>query len=127
MTIGKVAQAAGVPPSAIRYYESKGLIPRPRRISGVRQYDADVIDHLKILRFYRSSGIPIRGLSAIASGARGTQKEIWLKVMQKRVAELDAWIARAQVAKQQLEEAIECRCNGKSGDCVVEKFAGVRD
>lgn len=38
MSIGEVARRAGVAPSAIRYYESLGLLPVPARSGGKRRY-----------------------------------------------------------------------------------------
>lgn len=53
MTIGEVAKAAGVSTSMIRFYESSGLLPRPRRKNGIRDYDASATDQLKVLRYFR--------------------------------------------------------------------------
>ena len=39
MSIGEVARRAGVAPTAIRYYESLGLLPEPTRTAGRRRYD----------------------------------------------------------------------------------------
>ena len=46
LTIGEVARRAGMRTSRIRYYESVGLLPEPERISGMRRYDADVLQRL---------------------------------------------------------------------------------
>jgi MerR family regulatory protein len=39
MSIGEVARKMGLRPSAIRYYERLGLIPKAARASGRRRYD----------------------------------------------------------------------------------------
>lgn len=39
--IGELAGAAGVSPSAVRYYEAQGLLPRAERTSGRRVYERD--------------------------------------------------------------------------------------
>jgi MerR family transcriptional regulator, redox-sensitive transcriptional activator SoxR len=39
LAIGEVARRAGIRPSALRYYESIGLLPAPTRVSGRRRYD----------------------------------------------------------------------------------------
>ena len=46
LTIGEVAQRAGVTASTIRYYESIGLLPHPQREHGQRRYDGEVIGRL---------------------------------------------------------------------------------
>jgi len=48
MTIGRVANAAGLSIDAIRFYERQGLILAPRRnFSGYRNYSDDVLDRLR--------------------------------------------------------------------------------
>jgi MerR family transcriptional regulator, redox-sensitive transcriptional activator SoxR len=121
MTIGKVAKAAGVRASAIRYYESTGIIPKPLRKNGVRQYGPDAIDELKALRFYRASGVPIRGLTAIGAQPRGTRARgaVWAEVIRARINDLDTWMQEAGKTKELLEQVIACRCSGKRERCEV--------
>ena len=128
MTIGKVAKITGVPPSTIRYYESAGIIPKPARKNGVRDYDADAIVELKVLRFYRATGIPIRGLAAIGR-ARGSaaMPTVWTEVMRARIEDLDTWMLEAQQNKELLEHVITCRCKGKRERCKVVRVAEAMD
>jgi len=42
LAIGEVAGLGGKAPSAIRYYESIGMLPKPARVSGRRRYPAEV-------------------------------------------------------------------------------------
>src|SRR5687767_4899649 len=55
MSIGEVARRAGVEPSAIRYYESLGLLPEPPRAGGKRRYDASVLDWLSLIALAREA------------------------------------------------------------------------
>ena len=121
MTIGQVARRTGVSQSAIRYYEAVGLLSRPSRKHGARQYDDDAVDQLKILRVLRMAGVSIRGLAAITSQQRGTsvRRDVLLGVLQRRITEIDALMLEAQAARQLLEEAIACECNGDPQSCVV--------
>jgi len=43
LTIGEVAKQAGLRPSAIRYYEKAGLLPKPLRSGGQRLYSPDIL------------------------------------------------------------------------------------
>ena len=45
LTISEVARQAGIRASAIRYYESVGLLPPPQRVSGQRRYHEDAEQH----------------------------------------------------------------------------------
>ena len=102
MTIGQVAKAAGLSTSAIRYYEAAGIIPRPARKSGQRSYDPAMVDELKALRFYRASGIPIRGLVSIARHIRGSgaRREAWVSMLKTRIAGLELEMRQAEMASE---------------------------
>ncbi|HLU10628.1 MAG TPA: MerR family transcriptional regulator [Oceanobacillus sp.] len=43
LTIGEMANMIGVQTSTLRYYESIGILPPPRRVSGRRRYSRDVL------------------------------------------------------------------------------------
>ena len=61
MRIGEVASAAGLSVAAIRFYESNGLLPAPRRhANGYRDYSADVLDRLAFVRRARAAGLTLR-------------------------------------------------------------------
>jgi MerR family copper efflux transcriptional regulator len=119
MTIGQIAKTVGVPQSAIRYYEAVGILPPPPRKNGARCYDPEAIDRLKILRFYRASGVSIRTLAAIATSERDAARNVRRAAVQRRIADLEACIADAQRAKSRLEQFLACRCNGIRSECVI--------
>ena len=58
MTIGQVAQKAGVAASAIRYYESRGLLPEPERLDGQRAR-SDVLGRLAFIGVAQSAGFKL--------------------------------------------------------------------
>ena len=49
LTIGQIATRAGVRASAIRYYESRGLLPAASRDAGKRVYDVSVLERLAVI------------------------------------------------------------------------------
>src|SRR5690606_39404558 len=59
MTIGEVAERAGLQPSALRYYESAGLLPRPERVNGRRRYDPEIIYLLRAIGIAKQAGFTI--------------------------------------------------------------------
>jgi MerR family redox-sensitive transcriptional activator SoxR len=125
LTIGHVAKATGIPASSIRYYEAAGIIAKAPRKNGMRQYGREAVDELKALRVYRATGIPIRGLRAIATQPRGTsaRASVWAEVLRARIDDLDAWMREAQKTKGLLEQVIACRCQGKREHCTVMRAA----
>ena len=43
LTIGEVAEQAGVATSALRYYDELGLLPPATRVSGQRRYRPEAV------------------------------------------------------------------------------------
>jgi len=70
LTIGQVARRTGVSASALRYYESVGLIDAPRRRSGRRAYDDGVFEALRILRLARDAGFTLAEIRRLLEASR---------------------------------------------------------
>ena len=68
LSIGQVARHSGLRASAIRYYESEGLIPKAARKSGRRVYDADILDHSLFVRLAFGAGFRIGEIKPIVYG-----------------------------------------------------------
>jgi MerR family redox-sensitive transcriptional activator SoxR len=63
MNIGELAQCLGINTSAIRYYESIGLLPKPPRESGWRKYDPSILDRLRVIHAARKIGFSLKKAS----------------------------------------------------------------
>lgn len=69
LSIGEVARRAGIQPSALRYYESIGLMPAPRRVSGRRRYDESAVRMLKIVQLAQSAGFSIAEIQVLLTAS----------------------------------------------------------
>lgn len=68
LTIGKVAQRAGVGVETIRFYERRGLIEEPpRRESGYRQYTPEVVVRLGFIRRAKDLGFSLKEIAELLS------------------------------------------------------------
>src|SRR4051812_20688914 len=57
LRVAELAQAVGVRPDTIRYYESAGLLPAPgRTAAGYRVYDHIAVDRLRFMQAPSGSG-----------------------------------------------------------------------
>lgn len=122
-TIGEVAEYAGIETSAIRYYESVGLIPPPKRVNRHRRYDPSVLKRLGLIQLLRQAGFGIRELQVLFSGLNmDTPASMqWQALAVEKIAEMDALIERTQATKAWLLEALQTECNGVE-DCVTLTF-----
>jgi len=112
MIIGELARRAGIAASAIRYYEEAGLLPKPRRASGRREYDEDAVGRLRVITFAKAAGFSLREIRQLLHEFRsGTPAHArWQKLATAKLAELEALTASIEAMKQLLGEALRCGC-----------------
>ena len=123
LTIGEVARYAGLQTSAIRYYESMGLLPPPKRVNGHRRYDATVLKRLGLIQLVREAGFGIREIQVLFSDIDTDTPTTshWQALATEKIAELDALMQRTQATKAWLQEALQQDCKGVD-DCVMISF-----
>jgi len=114
MTIGVLAERAGVRPSAIRYYERLGLLPAPPRQSGRRSYDPDAIAQLAVIQFALMTGCSLRDTKRLVRGFTrdAPAASRWRDLASAKMKELDELIARATAMKALLARIrTNCECS----------------
>jgi MerR family redox-sensitive transcriptional activator SoxR len=112
MSIGEVARRTGLRPSALRYYEEVGLLDSPRRVNGRRRYDEKVLTRLAVVRMAQEAGFTIEEARTLIAGfpAGTPASDRWRALAGRKLAEVEALIARAQAMRQALEESLACGC-----------------
>ena len=110
--IGDVANASGKAPSAIRYYESIGLLPEPARVSGRRRYPAEVVRSLAVIETAQRAGLSLDDVRLLlrASAEDAGAVEQLREVAERRLPVLCEAIARAELVREWLEQAADCCC-----------------
>jgi MerR family transcriptional regulator, redox-sensitive transcriptional activator SoxR len=124
LTISEVARRAGIRASAIRYYESIGLLPLPQRVSGQRRYQADVLRRLAFIQVAQAVGFHVAEMQTLLHELDGDAplSARWQNLAQQKLAEVDTLIQRAQSMKQMLEQGLHCHCADLEEciDCVLK-------
>lgn len=112
MTIGEVARRAGIRPSALRYYESVGILPEPERENGRRRYGPEVLDLLAVVRVAQQAGFTIAEIRTLLHGftAETPPSERWRELASEKLPEVEALIRRAFGMKRLLERRLRCDC-----------------
>ena len=67
MNIGAAAEASGLPPKTIRYYEEIGLISPDRRQNAYRDYSDEHIHKLRFIQRARSLGFSVEDCRQLLS------------------------------------------------------------
>ena len=112
MTIGAVARRAGVATSALRFYESIGLVPSPARVNGRRRYDASTLQRLAVIERAQQAGFTLAEIRELFFGfAAGTPPAArWEALAQRKLADLDAQLTRIRAMQGLLHEGLRCGC-----------------
>jgi MerR family redox-sensitive transcriptional activator SoxR len=128
MSIGEVARRAGIQASAIRYYEQLGLLPKPPRTGGQRRYDDSILEWLSLIALAREAGFTMAEIKRLVTGFKpGTSPEArWRELATRKLAEVDAMVARAERMRAVLRIALDCGCF-RLDDCSALLDAGPVD
>lgn len=110
-TIGQVARRLGVATSALRFYESAGILPPAPRRNGRRVYGDDLIEAIEMALFAQSVGFSLAEIRRLfpARGAKGVNAR-WEPLARAKLAELDSVIERAKRMKAAIASGLECGC-----------------
>ncbi|WP_344443000.1 MerR family transcriptional regulator [Kitasatospora nipponensis] len=103
MTIGRLAEATGVPASAIRYWERHGLLPAPERQGGQRRYPADAAGRIMLLRKYQQAGLTLAEIAEFQQDQ--PRREAMIR---SKVAEIEQRMVDLEHAHQLLTHALQC-------------------
>lgn len=103
MDIGEVVRRSGVPASALRYYEEKGLIASRGRRGLRRQYPASVLDRLSMIALGR-----VAGFSLDEIGMMFATDGIDRHMLAAKADELDRTIRRMTAMRDGLRHAAVC-------------------
>lgn len=105
MDIAQVARQTGVPASALRYYEKKGLIRSVGRDGLRRTFAANVLEQLALIALGQSAGLSLDEISAMLS-PQGPK--IDRAVLAAKADEIDATIVHLRAVSRGLRHAAAC-------------------
>ena len=112
LSISQVARRIGIRPSAIRYYEQIGILLPPERVGGKRRYSADVLSKLAVIQHARRIGFTLNEIRQLFYGFRNDTppSERWLKLSERKLAELAALRTRIHLMQKLLRKIQNCNC-----------------
>jgi DNA-binding transcriptional MerR regulator len=106
MDISEVARRSGVPASALRFYEEKGLISSIGRRGLRRVFSGDVLDRLSLIALGRAAGFSLDEIAPMVRTAG--RPRVDRRVLAAKAAELDATIRRLTAVRDGLRHAAAC-------------------
>lgn len=100
LPIGEVARRLGLRPSAIRYYEDRGLVEPTQWRGGQRWFDGTAVRRLAVIQLWKRSGL--LSLDGIATFLTG-DADGWALSVDAHIAALTAQIEQLQQARDFLQ------------------------
>jgi MerR family redox-sensitive transcriptional activator SoxR len=113
LTIGALSKRAGVAASALRYYESEGLIHASRSPGGQRRFPRATLRRVSFIRVAQQVGLSLDEIKeALASlpDSRTPDEKDWEKLSASWRPRLDAQIAMLERLRDRLDGCIGCGC-----------------
>ena len=123
LTTSKLARAVGVNVETLRYYEKRGLLPKPpRRESGYRMYPIESVERVRFIKSAQELGFTlgeIQQLLSLRVDASATAGDV-RRQAQEKVVQIDAKIAVLQQMRNALAHLVEqCHGEGPTSDCPI--------
>jgi MerR family redox-sensitive transcriptional activator SoxR len=113
LTIGQLAERSGVATSAIRFYESRGLLSSERTTGNQRRYAQSTLRRVAFIRTAQRVGLTLEEIGealATLPAGRAPTKADWTRLSQAWRPRLDAQIRRIELLRDRLDGCIGCGC-----------------
>jgi MerR family transcriptional regulator, redox-sensitive transcriptional activator SoxR len=113
LTIGEVAARTGVAPSALRFYEERGLIASERNGGGHRRYARPVLRRVAFILFAQRIGLTLDQIGTELEqlpNSRTPRREDWAQLSAAWRTRVDEQIAQLERLRDSLTDCIGCGC-----------------
>lgn len=113
LTIGEVAERSGVATSALRFYETKGLIQSERTDGNQRRYPRAVLRRVALIRAGQEVGLSLAELAQALDRLphdKTPTKADWERLSRSWRSRLDGQIAELVALRDELTDCIGCGC-----------------
>ncbi len=126
--IGEVAKESGLAASAIRFYEKAGVLPKPVRVGGRRQYDPSILERLAVLERAKACGFSLAEVRELLYGfPHGTPpSERWQALARRKIDELEQLEAKIAATKELLLRPCSCTDLAECGRRIFAKKRATR-
>ena len=112
LSIGELARRMNVATSAIRFYESQGLVAPSGRRSGRRRFEEEACDRIALIRLAQSAGFSIAEIRTLLhgfpSGTRAVDR--WRSFVEEKRRQIDERAAELRRMRALLDTLAECGC-----------------
>jgi MerR family transcriptional regulator, mercuric resistance operon regulatory protein len=119
MTVGQLAEAAGVGVETVRYYQRRGLLPKPAKpLAGRRNYGDDALQRIRFVRRAQHLGFTLQEITLLLAIADGGTAASGRAMAQAKVDELTQRIGELERMRRTLRSAVKlCDASPRGAPC----------
>lgn len=113
LSIGHLAERAGVATSAVRFYEARGLISSVRTAGNQRRYEQAALRRIAFIRTAQQVGLSLEEIGAALATlpeGRTPTKADWRRLSRAWRSRLDQQIEQIERLRDRLDGCIGCGC-----------------
>ena len=111
LAIGELADRARERPSALRYWEQRGLLPGAHREGGRRMWPATAVRRVALIKMAQRAGFTLAEITQlVTSDTTPSAARQWREMAARKLPELDRHIEQAQTLRQAVADCLECGC-----------------
>ncbi len=113
LTIGELSARSGVAASALRFYESQGLITADRTSGNQRRYARATLRRVALVQAGRAAGMPLEEIRAALDtlpARRTPTRRDWERLSRGWRTDIDRRISALQALRNRLTTCIGCGC-----------------
>lgn len=123
LTIGQLAQEAGINPESVRFYEAQNLMPEPpRTAAGYRMYPQNAVLRIRFIKRAQDLGFSLKEIRELLFLAedRNTDCAEVRTLAQAKVVEISRKIQTLEAMKRTLSALAEtCPGTGPAVNCSI--------
>lgn len=117
LTIGKLADRAGVNVETVRYYQRVGLIDEPPKpLQGFRYYPVETVDRIRFIKRAQQLGFSLKEIGELLELGSGQCQDVRVRAERKR-DQIIRQLEDLEALKATLDELIDACKSGRDGTC----------
>lgn len=113
LSVGELAQRAGIAPSAVRFYEEQGLIFSRRTSGNQRRYHRAMLRRVAFVRASQTAGIPLSVIAEVLAELgdhESPPKSMWEKASRRWIDDLNRRIQLLENMRDMIGSCVGCGC-----------------